>query len=39
MAAFTYKYLQSVNQSVSVLSSLNAVISDGAFKRKCLMEK
>ena len=38
MDAFTYKYLQSVDQSVSVLSCY-AVSSDGAFKRKCLMEK
>ena len=37
MDAFTYEYLQSVNQSV-FYQVLNAV-SDGAFKRKCLMEK
>ena len=37
MDAFTYEYLQSVNQLV-FYQVLNAV-SDGAFKRKCLMEK
>ena len=37
MDAFAYEYLQSVNESV-FYQFLNAV-SDGAFKRKCLMEK
>ena len=35
MDAFTYEYLQSVSQSVSVLSSFKCS-SDGVFKRKCL---
>ena len=38
MDAFTYEYLRSVNQLVSFYQVLNA-FSDGAFKRKCLMEK
>ena len=37
MDAFTFEYLQSAHQLV-FYQVLNAV-SDGAFKRKCLMEK
>ena len=39
MDAFTYEYLQSVNLSYSVFYHVLNAVSDGAFKRKCLMEK